>query len=516
MCDNDWEDLLPNLSGQLAPIDLRSKRMRGGYADVWQSFWRGKPVAVKVIMPVDERLKTMRRKIRREAIIWHRLQHPNILPLLGFVDSEEFQPFGGFVSPLFGTMQGVVYLHTRTPPFVHGDIKPTNIVIDDSGIPKLCDFGLSRIFREASDPPTGLTTTTAYTGTSRYLAIELVDPNEIVTPTLKTDIWALGCFIFSEEPYQNRVNSVQIFEDIRKGVPPTKFPDDIATEYQGIAKILDDCWARIPSERPDALTLTGKMLKFFPTCANKQPVSEVHSTIPQNIITGFSGAIREEKIAASSDLGIPVSIPIEHKGRIFEDNGSSSSRGNTNTISVGNDPGSLRSKVHHGYRLARLDIPRLQSLTFSIPAALNPNPALAMGGRTKKTCKECGQPGRYEGNKCVERWEFSAYGPSTVCEQCHKINWWLEKWGNQKAQAGTAKKHNRHPRSPTLSISSSRSSDQHSAKICSGHRATESAIAELPTAPSTALAKISSKLDDRLRGERTTTCPDIQGHIFDR
>lgn len=363
-------------------------------------------------------------------------------------------------------MQGVVYLHTRTPPFVHGDIKPTNIVIDDSGIPKLCDFGLSRIFREASDPPTGLTTTTAYTGTSRYLAIELVDPNEIVTPTLKTDIWALGCvglnFIFREDTYANRATSLQIFEDIRKGVPPTKFPDDIATEYQGIAKILDDCWARIPSERPDALTLTGKMLKFFPTCANKQPVSEVHSTIPQNIITGFSGAIREEKIAASSDLGIPVSIPIEHKGRIFEDNGSSSSRGNTNTISVGNDPGSLRSKVHHGYRLARLDIPRLQSLTFSIPAALNPNPALAMGGRTKKTCKECGQPGRYEGNKCVERWEFSAYGPSTVCEQCHKINWWLEKWGNQKAQAGTAKKHNRHPRSPTLSISSSRSSDQHS------------------------------------------------------
>jgi hypothetical protein len=37
----------------------------------------------------------------REGAIWSKLDHPNILPLLGFVDDDiGFQPFGAFVSPV--------------------------------------------------------------------------------------------------------------------------------------------------------------------------------------------------------------------------------------------------------------------------------------------------------------------------------------------------------------------------------------------------------------------------------
>lgn len=76
-------------------------------------------------------------------------------------------------------MAGVRYLHNRFPVIVHGDLQPVgleidqgntliyfhvakgNILIDDEGVPKICDFGLVRIFLEEGH--SGLTTTSDHT-----------------------------------------------------------------------------------------------------------------------------------------------------------------------------------------------------------------------------------------------------------------------------------------------------------------------------------------------------------------
>jgi serine/threonine protein kinase len=103
-------------------------------------------------------------------------------------------------------IEGVYYLHTNDPVIVHGDLKPVslhqltfafinrpqgNILIDECGIPKICDFGLARIFLEAG--ATGLTTTSEHGGTQRYLAYELVVSDEVRLPTAASDVHALGC-----------------------------------------------------------------------------------------------------------------------------------------------------------------------------------------------------------------------------------------------------------------------------------------------------------------------------------
>jgi len=44
-----------------------------------------------------------------------------------------------------------------------------------------------------SESGSGMTTTTAHTGTVRYLAYELVKSNNEATPTEATDMYALGC-----------------------------------------------------------------------------------------------------------------------------------------------------------------------------------------------------------------------------------------------------------------------------------------------------------------------------------
>ena len=65
------------------------------------------------------------------------------------------------------------------------------MLVTRKGVAQLCDFGLVRLIHDQM--ATGLTTTTAHTGTARYLSLELVETEEGTTPTTASDIWALGC-----------------------------------------------------------------------------------------------------------------------------------------------------------------------------------------------------------------------------------------------------------------------------------------------------------------------------------
>lgn len=101
----------------------------------------------------------------------------------------------------------MAYLHERDPVVVHGDLKPVrfpsylanltitqqfkqaNLLIDDEGHARLCDFGLARLI--ASFGSTGLTTTSEFSGTVRYLSYELCTSEDL--PTMASDVHALGC-----------------------------------------------------------------------------------------------------------------------------------------------------------------------------------------------------------------------------------------------------------------------------------------------------------------------------------
>ena len=47
-----------------------------------------------------------------------------------------------------GTCEGLKYLHERSKPILHLDLKPDNILLDKNMVPKLADFGLSKDFQD--------------------------------------------------------------------------------------------------------------------------------------------------------------------------------------------------------------------------------------------------------------------------------------------------------------------------------------------------------------------------------
>lgn len=91
------------------------------------------------------------------------------------------------------TACGLAYLHSRTPPICHADIKPENILVNNQHEATLSDFGLSRVL-EGLGVSSGLTTTERVKGTLNYMARELFEGEK---PNLETDVYAFGGLILT-------------------------------------------------------------------------------------------------------------------------------------------------------------------------------------------------------------------------------------------------------------------------------------------------------------------------------
>jgi cyclin-dependent kinase 2 len=149
----------------------------------------------------------------REITLLKELEHPNVVQLLDVVVSkqklymvfeycdkdlktfmDEYEPNDtpGLPEPmaknyLYQLLDGIAYCHARR--LLHRDLKPQNLLLDNSGNIKLADFGLARAF---SFPVRNYT----------HEVITLwYRPPEILLGSkgysMAVDVWSLGC-IFSE------------------------------------------------------------------------------------------------------------------------------------------------------------------------------------------------------------------------------------------------------------------------------------------------------------------------------
>ncbi|KAJ7226920.1 kinase-like domain-containing protein [Mycena pura] len=232
-------------------------------------------VAIKMILSdggFEQSIDSLRR-LQREAYIWDRFKHQNLVPFFGI--PYDVAPWPVLVSPLYdfghvgtflkeqpsanrpeivlGVASGVEYLHAND--VVHGDLK-SNVLVDNRGVPRISDFGISKILNRR-----GFTTPRANVGTLPYMAPELFwivnsDAHQETFPstTKSSDVYSFGLLVLeiltSESPKRRPTRpfaTVEMFAELRP--KRTDYENAIRVSADTWA-VLDKCWAFAPEDRP--------------------------------------------------------------------------------------------------------------------------------------------------------------------------------------------------------------------------------------------------------------------------
>ncbi|KAJ6579471.1 kinase-like domain-containing protein, partial [Mycena vulgaris] len=276
----------------------------GGFSDVYQALYKGETVALKAIRTFHRGsiLRRLRSKLCQEAHIWKHLSHPNILPLIG-VDRDSCSPFIGFVSPwmehgnalqylknqgtanvnklLFDIAEGVNYLHSSN--IVHGDLRGSNVLIDEQSRACLTDFGLSFL----SDASAG--NSPGRVGSLRWMAPELIDPSSFgcseFSPTQASDVYAFGCVCYelytSQAPFAGLSDIKAMFTVVggsRPDRPSSTKPAMADTLWELVVK----CWAPNYATRPTMKNIVQDfrmVFQFSGIPPDKNPSAEL---LPRN------------------------------------------------------------------------------------------------------------------------------------------------------------------------------------------------------------------------------------------
>lgn len=255
--------------GHFEIVDLLGQ---GGMAQVYRALDRSleRYVAVKVLKARTSSAGTAgsdgsRDRLMQEAIAQARVNHPNIVAIyyVGQEDGKRFMamelvhgealnqrltrtgplPFDEVVS-IAAQIVGALQASARLD-LMHGDIKPSNILLQMDGVAKLSDFGLARCTSGPASDGIG--------GTPNYLAPELFSGGQ---PSIQSDMYSLGVTLFELSfgrlPKSLSGASVTEWAEALNQQPvqfPVVWPDHFPREWQRILKRLlaPDPNARYPN-----------------------------------------------------------------------------------------------------------------------------------------------------------------------------------------------------------------------------------------------------------------------------
>ncbi|KAJ6506040.1 kinase-like domain-containing protein [Mycena vulgaris] len=254
--------------GILYQHDTQARPFVAGHgADVYRGKWvciNGSELRVAI--------KLVKTNVAREAGVWLRLDHPNLVPLIAFVEERSLlisrfydrgnlgtflgqNPginLGQRLSLVLGIGAGLESLHSQK--IVHGDVKPSNVLIDDDGAPLISDFGISQVLDLRGY-------TTASVGTRAYIAPELWEkflkpqrPKTGAWTTKASDMYSFG--ILGLET----LSSVQRSE-VNPSAPyqPRREEYTMDTVPGKLWAVLEPCWALNPKSRPRISNVLGEL-----------------------------------------------------------------------------------------------------------------------------------------------------------------------------------------------------------------------------------------------------------------
>lgn len=219
-----------------------------------------KRIAVKqFIVESVEEAASIAKSVDREAAIWVRLDHPNIVPFFGKCTLKDyphpnppslvylFCPCGLLLEYVrkhpnvdkyklvLGIAEGLKYLHQRD--VVHGNLSPANIFIRDSGDAAIAHFGRAKIIGSRGH-------TTNSRGLTRYSSPEAWTSKSTAAFSKEADVYSFGVtaleILSGRLPFYNIIEDDIVQTQIRNQqyLKCTDYPEVTSAWWN----VLEDCW----------------------------------------------------------------------------------------------------------------------------------------------------------------------------------------------------------------------------------------------------------------------------------
>ncbi|OIW21427.1 hypothetical protein TanjilG_03461 [Lupinus angustifolius] len=196
-------------------FDPNLKIGEGGYGSIFKGLMRHTEVAIKVLHADSMQGPS---EFQQEVDVLSKIRHPNLITLIGACPESwtlvyEFLPNGSLedrlcckdnTAPLSWQSRirisaelcsALIFLHSSKPhSIVHGDLKPSNILLDANLVSKLSDFGICRIL-SCGDSCSNNNTQfwkTDPKGTFVYMDPEFLASGEL---TPKSDVYSFGIIL---------------------------------------------------------------------------------------------------------------------------------------------------------------------------------------------------------------------------------------------------------------------------------------------------------------------------------
>ncbi|MGA9086789.1 MAG: protein kinase domain-containing protein [Methanoregula sp.] len=245
----------PELEGRY--VDIRHVG-RGGVAHVFAAHRKSdnRLVAVKIPISFDE---VTGKCFLNEIAAWQTLRHKNIVEVLEvnilpvpYVEMEYVPgsleavakplPVWKAVHLVHGIADGLAYAHAHG--IIHRDIKPHNILVTNDFVPKITDWGMSKVIATTMEK-------SSVAGFSlSYAAPEQVSPAEFGRTDVRTDLYQLGALFYElvtgSIPFGGE-SIVEVGNAIVRDepIPPTEYNPDA----EAVEKIILKCLAKNPTDR---------------------------------------------------------------------------------------------------------------------------------------------------------------------------------------------------------------------------------------------------------------------------
>ena len=200
----------PFLGKELGPYHIETRLGQGGMGTVYRAIHRNleRPVAIKVLSAADGLDKEAITRFHQEALAYAKVRHRNVVEIYesGAVDDTQYLSLelveGRSLADIVSEQGGLEDYHIielgeqlcaaltsiHAAGLVHRDIKLGNVMISDSGLVKLMDFGVVR-----ARTGKGAKKSAEVGGTLRCMAPEVVEgePGDS-----RADIFQLGALLY--------------------------------------------------------------------------------------------------------------------------------------------------------------------------------------------------------------------------------------------------------------------------------------------------------------------------------